>query len=167
MLMVHVHVHLRLFSTTFHVFCKPRPMFSSCVLSSHLRISSPTQGHTTDGADSISWEIQVARKDCVWATSYIWSDCIASHFTHRLDTQMKYISHMTLYQETTSLLNSSELKKRFTPWTTSFMSTQSLREGPVSLKSIGLVQNMVSMQWQSIALASLLRTSLFNAASSS
>ena len=116
MLMVHVHVHLRPFSTTFRVFCKPRPTFSSCVLSSHLRISSPTQGHTSHGADSISWEIQVARKDRVWIVSYVWSNCIApSQFTHRLDTQMKYISHSTFYQETTSSLNSSELKKWFTP----------------------------------------------------
>jgi len=152
MLIVHVHVHLRPFSTTFHVFCKPCPMFSSCILSSHLCIFSPTQGHTTDGADLISWEIQVVRKDGVWATSYVWSDCITSHFTHRLDTQMKYILHMILYQEMTSSLNSSKSKKWFTPWTTSFISTQSLREGLVSLESIGLVWNMVLMQWQSITL---------------
>ena len=66
-------------------------MFSPCILSSHLSISSPTQGHTSYGADLISWEIQVVRKDRVWIVLYVWSNCIApSQFTYRLDTQMKY-----------------------------------------------------------------------------
>ena len=98
------------------VFCEPHLTFSPCILSSHLSISSPTQGHTSHGADSISWEIQVARKDRVWIVLYVWSNCIApSQFTHRLDTQMKYILHSTFYQEMMLSLNSSELKKWFTP----------------------------------------------------
>jgi len=60
-------------------------MFHSCVLSSHLSTSSPTQGHTTHGAGLISWEIQVATSDCVWATSYVWSNGITtSHLTPKL-----------------------------------------------------------------------------------
>jgi len=99
------------------VFCEPHLTFSSSILSSHLSLSSPTQGHTSHRADLISWEIQVARKDHVWVVVlYVWSNYIApSHFTHRLDTQMKYILHMTFYQETTLSSNSSELKKWFTP----------------------------------------------------
>jgi hypothetical protein len=65
-------------------------MFSSCFPSSDLSTSSDsslTQGHTTHGAvssDSIRWEIQVERKNCFWALSYVESSCITpSHFTHR------------------------------------------------------------------------------------
>ena len=103
------------------VLCKLRLIFSSCVPSSHLSTfsdSSLTQGHTTHGAastDSVSWEVQVERKDCVWAISYIWSNCIVpSYFTQGLDTQMKYTSHMTFYPETTSSSNSSRSKEMFT-----------------------------------------------------
>ena len=47
-------------------------------------MSSPTQGCTTHEADSISWEIQVARNDHVWAALYVWSNGIApSHLTHK------------------------------------------------------------------------------------
>jgi len=67
------------------VFCKPCLMFHSCVLSSYLSMSSPTQGHTTHGAGPISWEIQVATSDRVWATLYVWSNGITtSHLTHKL-----------------------------------------------------------------------------------
>ena len=69
--------------------------------SSHLSTSSDsslTQGHTTHGAastDSVSWEIQVERKNCVWAILYVWSNCIApSHFTHRPGyTDEIYLAH--------------------------------------------------------------------------
>ena len=82
------------------MFCKSRLMFSSRI-SSHLstsRASSLTQGHTTHGAASanpISWEIQVERKNYVWAISYVWSNCIApSHFTHRPGyTDEIYLAH--------------------------------------------------------------------------
>src|SRR6266581_911890 len=77
-----------------------------CVPSSHLSTSSDsslTQGHMTHGAasaDSIRWEIQVERKNCFWAVSYVWSNCIApSHFTHRPGyTDDIYFSHDILYR---------------------------------------------------------------------
>jgi len=42
------------------VFCKPCLMFHSCVLSSHLSTSSPTQGHTTYGAGPIMSRVVLA-----------------------------------------------------------------------------------------------------------
>ena len=100
----------------YSIFCEPHLMFSPYILLSYLSISSPTQGHTSHGANLISWEIQVARKDHVWIILYVWSNCIApSQFTYRLDTQIKYILHSIFYQKRTLLLNSSKLKKWFTP----------------------------------------------------
>ena len=56
------------------------------------------QGHMTHGADLISWEIQVARRNCVWAVLYVWSNCIVpSHFTHRPGyTDQIYLAHNIL-----------------------------------------------------------------------
>ena len=56
------------------------------------------QGHTTHGAGPISREIQVARRNCVWAISYVWSNCIVpSHFTHRPGyTDQIYLAHNVL-----------------------------------------------------------------------
>ena len=76
-------------------------MFSSRIPLSHLSTSSDsslTQDHTTHGAasaDSISWEIQVERKNYGWAISYVWGDCIApSHLTHRHGyTDEIYLAH--------------------------------------------------------------------------
>ena len=56
-----------------------------------------------------------------------------------LDEQMKYILHVTFYQEMTLSLNLSDSKEMFIPYTMSSISTQSLREGLVSLVSIGLI----------------------------
>lgn len=130
--------------------------------------STFTRVITTHGACSNSWEIQVTRKNRVWAVPYVRQlRRTLSYLVHSLDKQMKYISHMTFYQETTLSLNSSQLKERIAPWATSFISTQSLKEGSVFLVSIGLVRKLASMQWRLITLAGLLRTSSFAAIFSS
>ena len=54
-----------------------------------------SKDHNIASADSVSWEILVEKKDCVWAVSYVWSNSIApSHFTHRPEyTDDIYFAH--------------------------------------------------------------------------
>src|SRR6266581_3342161 len=164
-------------STTFYpachnsVFCMPRLMFGSCILSSyqtHLSTFSLAQGGK---AIRLMELVRLAgryrlREEIVSGPSRTYgaiASCPIILLTG-LDTQIKYISHTTFYPEMTSSSNLSALTEMFTACAMNLVSTESLREGPVSLVSIGLVRKLVSMRWRSITLASLLRTSLLNAA---